>query len=62
MKPHELDFISLAAGLIFVAIGIGHLLGFNATSLWGLVSGLWPVLIIIGGVALLRMARRTNDH
>jgi hypothetical protein len=61
MDPHELDVASLAAGLIFLAIGVGHLLGLNLTHLWPGLGRLVPLLVIIGGaVLLLRVARRTN--
>jgi hypothetical protein len=62
MEPHELDTMSLIAGLIFLATGVGHLLGFNLTRLWSGLDGLLPVvLIIVGGVLLLRVLRRAND-
>jgi hypothetical protein len=62
MEPHELDILSLTAGLIFLATGIGHLLGFNLTRLWSGLDGLFPVvLIIVGAVLLLRVLRRAND-
>jgi hypothetical protein len=62
MEPHELDIMSLIAGLIFLATGVGHLLGFNLTRLWSGLDGLFPiVLIIVGGVLLLRVLRRAND-
>jgi hypothetical protein len=62
MEPHELDIMSLIAGLIFLATGVGHLLGFNLTRLWSGLDGLLPVvLIIVGGVLLLRVLRRAND-
>ena len=62
MEPHELDTVSLIAGLIFVATGIGHLLGLNLFLIWSSLGGLLPVLLIIGGaVLLLRVLRRARD-
>jgi len=62
MEPHELDVISLVAGLIFLATGIGHLLGLNLTGLWSDLGGLLPVVLIVGGGALLvRVLRRAKD-
>lgn len=62
MEPHELDVVSLIAGLIFLAAGIGHLLGLNLTHLWSDLGRLLPVVLIIGGgVLLLRVIRRTKN-
>jgi hypothetical protein len=62
MEPHELDAVSLIAGLIFVATGIGHLLGLNLLRIWSSLGGLLPVLlIIVGAVLLLRVLRRARD-
>jgi hypothetical protein len=62
MEPHELDTVSLAAGLIFLALGLSHLLGLNVTQIWPTLGRLVPLLVIIGGaVLLLRVLRRTND-
>jgi hypothetical protein len=59
MHPHRLDPLSLIAGLVFVAVGAGHLFGFNVAS-WGLVARAWPLLLVIVGVAILISARRTT--
>jgi hypothetical protein len=60
MEPHELDAVSLIAGLVFLGIGIGHLAGLNIADL--AVSGLWPMLLIIGGgILLVRVTRRARD-
>lgn len=62
MEPHELDALSLIAGLIFFATGIGHLLGLNVTRLWLDLAGLLPIVLIIGGgVLLVRVLRRARD-
>lgn len=59
MYPHELDSVSLIAGLTFLAIGIGHLIGLNIFDL--AFSGIWPVLAILaGGILLVRAARATR--
>lgn len=60
MEPHELDLISLVAGLIFIAIGAGQLLGVDTLDMLGGVGRLWPLLIIFAGVAMLAVARRTR--
>jgi hypothetical protein len=62
MQPHKLDFVSLVSGLIFVAIGVGHLLGVNLWGLWQDLDALLPILVIIAGAALLlRVLRRTRE-
>jgi hypothetical protein len=62
MEPHKLDTVSLITGLIFLVTGIGHLLGFNLMRLWSGLGGLLPLVLIIGGgVLLLRVLRRAND-
>jgi hypothetical protein len=62
MEPHELDLVSLIAGLIFLATGIGHLLGLNVTRLWSDLGGLLPIVLIIGGGALLlRVLRHARN-
>lgn len=62
MEPHKLDVVSLIAGLIFLATGVGHLLGFNVWRMWQGVEALLPILLIIAGaVLLLRVRRRTRD-
>lgn len=61
MHPHELDVISLVAGIAFIAIGLGHIIGLNIFNL--AFSGLWPVLaIVIGGILLMRVSRRASDE
>lgn len=60
MHPHQLDVVSLVAGLVFVAIGIGHMIGLNITDV--AFSGIWPVLAILGGgILLVRSSRRARD-
>lgn len=60
MEPHELDVVSLTTGLLFIAVGIGHLAGLNITDL--ALSGLWPVLLIIGGgILLVQVTRRARN-
>lgn len=61
MQPHRLDVISLIAGLVFVVIGAGYLLGVDLISRWSLVTRAWPLLLVAAGVALLIGARRTTD-
>lgn len=58
MQPHKLDPVSLISGLIFLAVGVGHLLGLNVWRMWGGVDVLLPILLIIIGAALLLRARR----
>ncbi|HSK90971.1 MAG TPA: hypothetical protein VK875_06640 [Euzebyales bacterium] len=61
MERHRLDVVSLVAGLIFLAVGIGHLLGINLLRL-SLLVGLWPLLLIVGGGLLLaQVVRRPSD-
>lgn len=61
MERHRLDIVSLVAGLVFLAVGIGHLLGINLLRL-SLLVGLWPLLLIIGGGLLLaQVVRRPSD-
>ena len=60
MEPHELDVVSLIAGLLFVAIGIGHLAGVHITGL--AFSGLLPLLLIVAGAILLVRATRSRTH
>ena len=60
MRPHELDVVSLAAGLVFLAVGLGHLLGIDFAGLP--FRGLWPLLLIVGGgILLIRVVRRPRD-
>ena len=60
MRPHELDAVSLIAGLVFLAVGLGHLLGIDVADLP--FRGLWPLLLIVGGgILLIRAARRPRD-
>lgn len=62
MEPHKLDAVSLTAGVIFLVVGIGHLLGFNLLRFWDRLDALLPVLLIVAGAALLlRVLRRTRE-
>jgi len=62
MKPHKLDVVSLTAGVIFLVVGIGYLLGFNLLSMWQGIDALLPVLLIVAGtVLLLRVLRRSRE-
>ena len=62
MEPHELDVVSLVTGLIFLAAGIGHLFGLNVTRVWSDLGGLLPIVLIVGGGALLvRVLRHAKD-
>jgi hypothetical protein len=62
MEPHQLDVVSLIAGLIFLATGIGHLLGLNFFRMWTDLGGLLPVLLIVGGgLLLIRVVRHARD-
>ncbi|HVC74345.1 MAG TPA: hypothetical protein VNC85_11290 [Mycobacteriales bacterium] len=67
MRRHELDVFSLVAGLVFVAVAIGHLLDEGA----GLdFDGLWvaPVVLValgaagLGGVLRGREPQRPADN
>jgi hypothetical protein len=53
MQPHRLDVLSLVAGLVFVAIGGGHLLGGASVLNWLVVLRAWPVLLVAAGIAVL---------
>lgn len=62
MEPHKLDVVSLIAGLIFLATGVGHLLGVNMWRIWPDFDALLPIaLIVVGTVLLLRVLRRTRE-
>jgi hypothetical protein len=62
MQPHKLDVVSLTTGVIFLVVGIGHLLGFDPLRMWRGIDALLPVLLIVAGtVLLLRVLRRTRE-
>ncbi|MEW6152608.1 MAG: hypothetical protein AB1673_01275 [Actinomycetota bacterium] len=55
MPAHDLDPVSLVAGVLFGGIGLAYLLGQTT----GLPSRwVWPVLLIVIGVAGLVASRR----
>ena len=54
MERHKLDLLSLIGGLLFVVLGIGQLLGLSIAEVSLNLSWMWPLLLIIGGLALLR--------
>lgn len=53
MQPHRLDVVSLATGLLFVAIGGAHLLGGANMLDWLVVLRAWPLLLVAAGIAVL---------
>lgn len=61
MHSHRLDPLSLIAGVVFVLIGIGQLVGGVALG-WLTLARLWPVLLVGAGVAVLfGLLRRTDE-
>ena len=61
MKRHDLDLLSLVAGLVFLAVAVGHLLD-EATGLD--VNGQYvaPVALVTIGLASLAAVLRNGDH
>ena len=53
MNAHRIDPVSLIAGLLFVVVGMGHLLGVDVVAGWGTLLRAWPILLVAGGVAVL---------
>lgn len=61
MHPHRLDPVSLIAGLVFVLVGITHLLG-GSLATWFGVLRIWPLVLVAAGVAVLAgVLRRPDD-
>ena len=61
MEPHELDVISLTAGIIFLVLGMAHMIGIDVTRM--AFHRLWPMLLIVGGgVLLVGVIRRARDE
>lgn len=64
MQPHDIDWFSLAAGLVFTVLGIA--LGVSAATDWS-IDGRWvaPVILIglgAGGVAASLAATRRQQE
>lgn len=57
MRRHDLDGLSLGAGLLFLALGIAFLTGRVDVLRLELVW-LWPALALLAGVVLLAGVRR----
>jgi hypothetical protein len=53
MNAHRLDLVSMIAGVVFVVVGMGHLLGLDVVSGWSTLLRAWPILLVAGGVAVL---------
>ncbi|HEX6256391.1 MAG TPA: hypothetical protein VFZ70_11350 [Euzebyales bacterium] len=63
MERHRLDLLSLLAGLLFLALGLGHLLAGPAAAIWLSITRLWPILLVGAGVAVLAgIIRRADDR
>jgi hypothetical protein len=59
MARHDLDLVSLVAGLVFIGMGLGFVL--DQTGVVSLdLRLLWPAVLIILGVAGLLGTRRTS--
>ena len=55
MRPHDVDVLSLMAGVGFAGLAVVSLLSQGAGVA---VRGTWPVLLILGGVIGLVASRR----
>jgi ABC-type antimicrobial peptide transport system permease subunit len=63
MERHRLDLLSLLAGLLFLAVGLGNLLAGPAAAVWLSITRLWPMLLVVTGIAVLAgIVRRADDR
>jgi hypothetical protein len=61
MERHRLDLLSLLAGLLFLAVGLGNLLASPVAAVWLSISYLWPILLVLAGLAVLAGVIRRGD-
>jgi hypothetical protein len=63
MERHRLDLLSLLAGLLFLAVGLGNLFAGPVAAVWLSISRLWPILLVLAGLAVLAgVIRRAGDR
>ncbi|CAN5892462.1 hypothetical protein BH23ACT10_BH23ACT10_21420 [soil metagenome] len=53
MTPHRLDPVSLVFGVVFVFVGMAHLLGVNVLTGWATLLSAWPILLVAAGAAVI---------
>lgn len=62
MTRHRLDLVSLIFGVVFVVVGMAHLLGLNVITGWATLLSAWPILLVAAGVAvLIGIVRSASD-
>lgn len=66
MQRHDMDVVSLAFAAIFITIGAIFLTGTidagEFVSVWALPAGLLATGLVLGGVALARYRRHSEEH
>ena len=59
MRRHDLDLLSLLAGLLFVAVGVAAL-SVGREDLTDTLKWIWPATLLVLGVGLLVASARQN--